>query len=113
MMLDHLRSSGRISEPKNIGIDKQHRALFRLSYNRGELETADTFSNVVSQLWKTSRQSRWQISSRINTVIGVGHQAKTSANSFAVQLPSDTTVISGNEFHERYNENRLSRNINQ
>jgi len=54
-----------------------------------------------------------QISARVKTVIGVGHQAKTLANSFAVQLPSETTVISGNEFHERCKEYRLSRNINQ
>src|SRR6266567_7948482 len=48
----------RISEPKDIGIGIQHRALFSLGCNGGELKAPDTLSNVIGQLWKTSRQSR-------------------------------------------------------
>ena len=98
----------RISEPKNVSIHEEHWLFFRLGHNRGKLQAIGAFAGVVGQLRKTSRRSRLQISCRVSTVIGAGHQAKTSANSSAVQLPSETTVISGNEFHERYNENRLS-----
>ena len=63
--------------------------------------------------YRAADEAASQICCRVNTVMGAGHQAKTSANSVAVQVPSDTTVISGNKVHERCSENKLSRNISQ